>query len=215
MRMDLMAAAAISLVAFLQGCAEPPPTTAEARLAVTEVIEKSRLIYVRDIVGLEKTDGISKNKEGIVIYQMFANATFDVHEGGQPQHRKIPVQIEFEAREKGWHISQESAANLTRTLEEIERNEMSRRASAEKELRQLCRALALYRMDYGVFPTQEEGLRALTQVGKPRPYTQRTTPILRVIPIDPWFSPYVYELKDGGRRVHIRSLATEIELDCD
>jgi general secretion pathway protein G len=58
--------------------------------------------------------------------------------------------------------------------------DQGRQTAAKTQIESLKAALQRYNIEYGRFPTQEEGLQAV------RPYLDKE------IPLDPWQNPYVY-----------------------
>jgi general secretion pathway protein G len=70
-----------------------------------------------------------------------------------------------------------------------------------EDLDTICAALAVYRQEQGTIPPAGPGLEVLTgkglkgeassgEAGRDKPYLDR-------IPLDPWGSPYVYEVRGG------------------
>lgn len=76
----------------------------------------------------------------------------------------------------------------------LERPEEARRVKAAVQIKSLEEALALYKLDNGLFPSTEQGLQAL--VTKPEtgliPSRYREGGYLKKIPLDPWGNDYVY-----------------------
>lgn len=63
------------------------------------------------------------------------------------------------------------------------------RTAAEADITTLQQALKLYKLDHGVYPTQEQGLQILVEPsGKPN----IGETYLEKLPLDPWGRPYVY-----------------------
>jgi len=64
--------------------------------------------------------------------------------------------------------------------------------TAELELANIANGLALFRLDVGRFPSEQEGLEALVQA--PSGSVSWNGPYLstRSVPLDPWGNPYVY-----------------------
>ncbi len=62
----------------------------------------------------------------------------------------------------------------------------------------LSKVLEQYRLEVGTYPTQEQGLAALTV--QPAGVRRWKGPYLKKeVPLDPWGFPYVYQLSDNGR----------------
>jgi general secretion pathway protein G len=93
----------------------------------------------------------------------------------------------------------------------VGRTEEARRTKAAADLRAIEQALHLYRLDTGLYPTTEQGLRAL--VAKPETGTipTRWNPegYLDKVPLDPWGHPYLY--LGNGERYTLRSLGADGE----
>lgn len=80
--------------------------------------------------------------------------------------------------------------------------------TAEIQIRNLSTAVELFAIDIGRFPTETEGLSALTEqplgvVGWAGPYLSEATPS------DPWGAPYLYALGEGSKPFTIRSLGAD------
>jgi len=76
---------------------------------------------------------------------------------------------------------------------------------AKAQIQAFEKAVDQYRLDTGHFPTNEQGLRALTAA--PAGETRWTGPYLKKeVPLDPWGHPYEYrEPGTGGREYNIIS----------
>ena len=81
--------------------------------------------------------------------------------------------------------------------------------TAGVQIADLEKALEMYKLDAGRFPSKEEGLEAL--VKKPQTAASWNGPYLRgnppVVPTDPWGNPYRYQPAPGG--VEIVSLGAD------
>ncbi len=55
-------------------------------------------------------------------------------------------------------------------------------------------ALLTYKSNWGVYPSQAEGLQALITGPKEAPVSEGWSPILISLPRDPWGHPYVYRV---------------------
>lgn len=69
-----------------------------------------------------------------------------------------------------------------------------RTEKARSDIAQLETGLAMFRMDFGRYPSMQEGLSALA-APPPRPGgpgTERGAPYIRALPNDPWGRPYAY-----------------------
>lgn len=69
----------------------------------------------------------------------------------------------------------------------------SRQKAADLQISQFKAALDLYRLDFGRYPTSEEGLKALVE--KPPGASRWAGPYLRetTLPADPWGNPFAYK----------------------
>ena len=74
------------------------------------------------------------------------------------------------------------------------RTDDAKRTAAKVQIRNIEGALQLYKLDSGVYPTTEQGLRALVE--KPTvgviPKNWKLGGYLQKVPDDPWGSPYKY-----------------------
>lgn len=74
------------------------------------------------------------------------------------------------------------------------RTDDAKRTAAKVQIRNIEGALQLYKLDSGVYPTTEQGLRALVE--KPTvgviPKNWKLGGYLQKVPEDPWSSPYKY-----------------------
>ena len=82
----------------------------------------------------------------------------------------------------------------------LERGEVS---TAELQTKKLEQALLTYRMDVGRFPTTEQGLDALVKA--PAEYADywRGPYLDEAVPLDPWGSPFQYELRRSSPRGYV------------
>ncbi len=76
----------------------------------------------------------------------------------------------------------------------LDRPEEARRTKAELQIKGIEDALALYKLDNGLFPSTEQGLQALVE--KPQsgriPIKYREGGYMKKIPSDPWSGAYIY-----------------------
>jgi general secretion pathway protein G len=77
--------------------------------------------------------------------------------------------------------------------------EAARVVAAKQDLLVIEQALNLYRLDKGAFPTQQQGLQALTIVTQGKPYLEQ-------MPADPWGHPYRYLNPGAHGTVDVYSL---------
>ncbi len=81
----------------------------------------------------------------------------------------------------------------------LSRPDQARITAAQTDLRQLGTALDMYRLDNHQYPSTEQGLDALVQrpSGFPEPKNWNPDGYIKVLPTDPWGSPYVYERRSS------------------
>ncbi|WP_321533073.1 type II secretion system major pseudopilin GspG [uncultured Desulfuromonas sp.] len=76
----------------------------------------------------------------------------------------------------------------------LDRPEEARRTKAELQIKGIEDALALYKLDNGLFPSTEQGLQALVE--KPEsgriPIKYRDGGYMKKIPSDPWGGNYIF-----------------------
>lgn len=72
--------------------------------------------------------------------------------------------------------------------------DMAQRVAAKQDIGTIMQALKLYRHDNGHYPTQEQGLRALTEepTTNPVPKIWKDGGYLHRLPNDPWGNAYQY-----------------------
>ena len=74
----------------------------------------------------------------------------------------------------------------------LKHGDTARVTAARAQIQSFQTALGSYKLDTGIFPTQEQGLQALR--AKPAEVTQWNGPYMpKDIPNDPWGHPYVYK----------------------
>ncbi len=76
----------------------------------------------------------------------------------------------------------------------VGRTDDAKRTAAKVQIRNIEGALQLYKLDNGVYPTTEQGLKALVE--KPTvgtiPKNWKAGGYLPKLPLDPWSTPYKY-----------------------
>lgn len=72
--------------------------------------------------------------------------------------------------------------------------EKSREVAAGTDVTILYQSLRLYKLDHGRYPTNSEGLAALSAQSKP---------YLDKLPVDPWGRPYIYENPGAHAEVEV------------
>ena len=93
----------------------------------------------------------------------------------------------------------------------IGQTDTARVTKAKADLKEIEQGLHLYKLDNGIYPTTDQGLRALVQKpsGGPQPRKYNPEGYVQKIPEDPWGNPYVY-LSDGQNFV-LRCLGADGE----
>jgi general secretion pathway protein G len=93
------------------------------------------------------------------------------------------------------------------------RTDDAKRTAAKVQIRNIENALNLYKLDNGVFPSTEQGLKALSE--KPVvgvvPKRWRAGGYLSKVPDDPWGTPYKYVSPSPRGDYDIVSYATDGE----
>ncbi len=94
------------------------------------------------------------------------------------------------------------------------RTDEAKRTAAKVQIRNIEGALQLYKLDNGVYPSTEQGLKALVE--KPTvgviPKKWRPGGYLQKIPDDPWGNPYKYISPSPHGEYEIISLGTDGEV---
>ncbi len=94
------------------------------------------------------------------------------------------------------------------------RTDDAKRTAAKVQIRNIEGALQLYKLDNGVYPTTEQGLRALIE--KPSvgvvPKKWKVGGYLPKLPEDPWGNPYKYQSPSQKGEYEILSLGTDGEV---
>ena len=80
----------------------------------------------------------------------------------------------------------------------IGQTDTARNTKAKADLKEIEQGLHLYKLDNGMYPTTEQGIRALVQkpTSGPQPRKYNSEGYINKMPEDPWMNPYVY-LSDG------------------
>ncbi len=76
----------------------------------------------------------------------------------------------------------------------MSRPDEARRIAAKQDIATIMQSLKLYRLDNGRYPTQDQGLRALTEKSatEPVPNNWKDGGYLERLPNDPWGNSYQY-----------------------
>lgn len=89
------------------------------------------------------------------------------------------------------------------------RTDEARVVKAKADIRAVEEALALYKLDSGIYPTSEQGLDSLVElpVRGEAPRNWRSGGYLERVPLDPWDSEFLYA--SDGRSYVVRSLGAD------
>ena len=74
----------------------------------------------------------------------------------------------------------------------IGRTDEARVTAAKTDIGTIMQALKLYKLDNGIYPTQQQGLGALVVKPTTPPIPGNWKPYLEKLPSDPWGRPYQY-----------------------
>ncbi len=74
----------------------------------------------------------------------------------------------------------------------VGRAEDAKKTQAVVQIRELMKALELYRLDNGSYPSTEQGLNALVEKPDGEPEPIKWKKYLEKIPVDPWKHEYIY-----------------------
>ena len=74
----------------------------------------------------------------------------------------------------------------------IGRTDEARVTAAKTDIGTIMQALKLYKLDNGIYPTQQQGLAALVVKPTTPPIPGNWKPYLEKLPSDPWGRPYQY-----------------------
>lgn len=96
----------------------------------------------------------------------------------------------------------------------MEKPDEARVVKAKSDIKTLELALKMYKLDNGMYPTTEQGLKALIKKPDipPIPKNWREGGYLdtSTVPVDPWGNPYIYRSPgDEGRDYEIISLGAD------
>jgi len=86
-----------------------------------------------------------------------------------------------------------------------------RTEKARSDIAQLETGLAMFRLDFGRYPSMQEGLSALA-APPPRPGgpgTERGAPYIRALPNDPWGRPYAYVIPGAETDYELYTLGAD------
>ncbi|MDH5638384.1 MAG: type II secretion system major pseudopilin GspG, partial [Nitrospinota bacterium] len=93
----------------------------------------------------------------------------------------------------------------------MERPDEARLIGAKQDLSTINQALKLYKLDNYMYPTSEQGLKALLEKPtiEPIPKNWKTGGYLDFLPIDPWGNEFVYLYPGRRREIDIYSYGAD------
>jgi general secretion pathway protein G len=93
----------------------------------------------------------------------------------------------------------------------VGRAEEARKTKAIVQMRELMKALELYKLDNGQYPTTEQGLTALVEQPTSEPMPKKWKKYLDKVPLDPWKNQFIYICPgaDHGRKSDVDREKTE------
>ncbi len=74
----------------------------------------------------------------------------------------------------------------------LDRPEQAREVKAHQDIASIEEALSLYKLDNGIYPSTNQGLKALVTKPDIDPIPNNWRQYLKQVPIDPWGHPYQY-----------------------
>ena len=87
----------------------------------------------------------------------------------------------------------------------------AKRAAAKAQIKNIENALQLYKLDNGIYPSNEQGLKALVEKpnSEPRPANWKAGGYLAKVPPDPWGRLYAYSTPGKQGEFEIISLGAD------
>lgn len=91
------------------------------------------------------------------------------------------------------------------------RTDDAKRAAAKAQIKNIENALQLYKLDNGVYPSNEQGLKALVEKpnSEPRPGNWKAGGYLAKVPSDPWGHLYAYSTPGKQGEFEVISLGAD------
>jgi general secretion pathway protein G len=91
------------------------------------------------------------------------------------------------------------------------RTDDAKRAAAKAQIKNIESALQLYKLDNGIYPSNEQGLKALVEKpsSEPRPANWKAGGYLAKLPSDPWGRVYAYATPGKQGEFEIVSLGAD------
>ncbi|WP_457625170.1 type II secretion system major pseudopilin GspG [Persephonella sp.] len=94
----------------------------------------------------------------------------------------------------------------------IGRSEEAKIKTAKIQLKEIKRALEMYRLDNGAYPTTEQGLKALVEKPKIPPEPKKWKQYMESLPKDPWGNEYIYIYPSEKHPFELKSKGPDGEL---
>lgn len=91
----------------------------------------------------------------------------------------------------------------------LDRPDQARATAARQDVGAIMQALKLYRLDNGTYPTNEQGLRALTEKPTAGVAPANWHKYLERLPNDPWGNPYHYLNPGANGEIDVFSLGAD------
>lgn len=91
----------------------------------------------------------------------------------------------------------------------LDRPDQARVTAARQDVGAIMQALKLYRLDNGSYPTNEQGLRALTEKPTNGVVPANWHKYLERLPNDPWGNPYHYLNPGANGEIDVFSLGAD------
>jgi general secretion pathway protein G len=173
------------------GCSKDRPTEAQGKSAILDKLNESAPNSggAIKLLSFRKTNGQDLEVNGVKMYKMEYEC--EIEKSGQ--RTKETGSITFEKTENGWRAMADLAESFGRSIKNADKD------AARALVEQTCHAIDIYYIKMGVYPSSEDGLKALITP----PADQRlrdkwnaTAPFLKdnKVPLDPWGHELKYEL---------------------
>ncbi|MBK3332299.1 type II secretion system major pseudopilin GspG [Persephonella atlantica] len=95
------------------------------------------------------------------------------------------------------------------------RVEEARIKTTKVQLKEIKRALEMYRIDNGRYPTTEQGLKALVEKPTTEPLPKKWKQYLESVPKDGWGNEFIYIYPSDKHPFELKSKGADGELETD
>ena len=95
----------------------------------------------------------------------------------------------------------------------VGRAEDAKKTQAVIQIREMMKALELYRLDNGFYPSTEQGLKALVEKPTGDPEPTKWKRYMDKVPLDPWKHEFVYICPGADHTQNSDSLSEDEEAD--